>query len=59
MMLPSRIAGTPASMSRKLALLDAIICSGKVICSTNVEEGIIKTRKGLHLWALFFRLDST
>ena len=33
-----------SDVSRKLALLEAIICSGKVICSSKVEEGIIKTR---------------
>src|SRR3984957_783758 len=43
-MLPSRTAETPAVARRKLAVLDARICSGNVSCSTTVDEGIIRIR---------------
>src|SRR5690242_9633750 len=44
MMLPSRTADTPNPVNNTVALLEATIWSGKVICSTRVDEGIIRTR---------------
>src|SRR6266705_3032747 len=45
MMLPSRTADTPNPVNNTVALLEARVWSGKVICSTRVDEGIIRTRK--------------